>query len=117
MDGVNKCLIKIADLAIMITAVDFGIPATGGLRTQDMQRVLFEDGLSRCDGYNKRSKHQTGNALDFFAYVDGKASWEKEHLAQVAAAFLQAACMLGIKIEWGGLWSGFQDMPHIQMAC
>ena len=65
-------------------------------------------------------------ALDFYAYIHGKASWEHKHLAMVATAFFQAASELGYRIEWGGLWKRKKpklidgipygwDMPHIQL--
>lgn len=116
MSGINMNLRRVADRAIKITKIDFGIPETGGVRTAEQQNALFNEGLSMCDGYDKRSNHQDGNALDFYAYVDGKASWEPEHLAQVACAFLQAANELGIKIKWGGLFKSWSDMPHIEIA-
>lgn len=115
MSGVDKRLFNIANLALTISPIDFGIPKYGGLRTADEQSSLFHDGKSKCDGYDKKSYHQTGMALDFYAYVDGKASWEKEHLSVVACAFLQAANRLGYQLEWGGLWKSFQDMPHVQI--
>ena len=108
---------RVADRAIKITKIDFGIPETGGVRTAEQQNALHKSGASPfCDGYENRSNHQDGNALDFYAYVDGKASWEPEHLAQVACAFLQAANELGIKIKWGGLFKSWSDMPHIEIA-
>lgn len=116
MAGVDPRLIRIAEMAIEITRVDFGIPSDGGIRTAERQNELFKAGKSKLDGYNKKSEHQSGKALDFYAFVDGKASWEKEHLAQVAAAFLQSASMLGIKLNWGGLWKTFLDMPHVQLV-
>ncbi len=114
--GVDKRLIEISDLAIQITVIDFGIPRDGGFRNAHRQRELFDDGKSKADGFEKKSFHQSGKALDFFAYVDGKASWDTEHLAMVAAAFLQAASLLGYGLKWGGLWTGFKDMPHVQLA-
>ena len=105
----------IANLAIQISKVDFGIPSSGGLRTEEEQRELFNQGVSKIDGTTKKSFHQTGKALDFYAYVDGRASWSPGHLAQVACAFLQAASLLGYKLEWGGLWVNFVDMPHVQL--
>ena len=116
MKGVDHSLIDIANCAIEITKIDFGIPQYGGLRSRDDQYRLFVEGKSNADGYNKLSKHQSGKALDFYAYVDDKASWEKEHLSQIAAAFLQAAIELGIKIRWGGLFKSFLDMPHIEIV-
>jgi len=115
MVGVHPYLVLVANRAIQITQVDFGIPQDGGVRTAERQRVLFDDKASKCDGTVKKSYHQSARALDFYAYVDGKASWDKGHLAQVAAACLQAAIELDIDIEWGGLWNNFPDFPHIQL--
>lgn len=114
--GVNPELVCVCKRALAISKVDFGIPHLGGYRTAEQQNALYEAGKSQLDGYHNESYHQTGNAIDVYAYVDGKASWEPEHLAMVAAAMLQAACEFGVKLEWGGLWHGFVDMPHFQIA-
>lgn len=116
MIGVDPTLRLVAQRAIEITKVDFGIPSDGGYRTATRQRALYEEGKSKADGTEKLSKHQSGRALDFYAYVDGKASWEKEHLAQVACAFLQASLELGYTIRWGGLFRNFLDMPHVELV-
>lgn len=115
MKGVDERLIEIAEMAISITRIDFGIPADGGIRTAERQNELFKSGKSKCDGYKNKSEHQSGKALDFYAFVDGKASWNSEHLSMVAAAFLQSASILGYKLNWGGLWRSFVDMPHVQL--
>ncbi len=114
--GVDKRLIEISDLAIKISTVDFGHPADAGKRTAKRQHELFLSGKSKCDGYEKLSRHQSGRALDFYAFVDGKASWDKIHLTTVAAAHLQAASSLGYKLKWGGFWTAFQDMPHVELV-
>lgn len=103
-EGVDDCLIQISDLAIAITLVDFGVPRDAGLRTAETQNRLFRSGSSLADGYEIKSFHQSGYALDFYAYVNGKASFEEPHLAMVAAAFLQAAAQLKEPLRWGGLW-------------
>jgi peptidoglycan L-alanyl-D-glutamate endopeptidase CwlK len=113
MAGVDSRLSEIASLAIRISIIDFGIPQFGGLRTIEDQAGLHKKGLSKCDGVINKSFHQTGKALDVYAYVNGKASWKREHLALVAAAMLQSASTLGYKLEWGGLWPW--DMPHFQI--
>lgn len=115
MSGVHQDLKKVAHRAIEITKIDFGIPSSGGDRTAEEQHELFKKGLSKCDGYDVKSYHQSGNALDFYAYVGGRASWNEYHLAMVATAFLQAASELGIKLEWGGNFKSFKDMPHVQL--
>jgi len=112
---------QIAFRAIEISPIDFGIPSTGGARTAEVQKGLFDLGKSKCDGYIRKSKHQIQNgyewakAIDFYAYVSGRANWNKHNLAVVASAFLQSACELGYIIEWGGLWITFKDYPHIQL--
>ena len=102
--GVDCRLIQISDRALEISVIDFGIPKYGGIRTAEEQYELFLDGKSRADGTNDLSYHQSGKALDFFAFVDGNASWHPGHLAMVAAAFLQASAELGYRLTWGGLW-------------
>lgn len=119
--GVDQRLIDISDFALRISLVDFGHGQDSGKRTAKRQSELFDDEKSACDGYDKISNHQTGEALDFYAFVDGKASWKHEHLAMVAAAFLQAASILGYPVKWGGLWRSKKskiygwDMPHIEL--
>jgi peptidoglycan L-alanyl-D-glutamate endopeptidase CwlK len=126
-DGVDPRLIQIDDLAITLTLVDYGHPEFAGLRSAEDQKELHDRGASICDGTILKSLHQTGRALDFYAFVDGKASWDPAHLTMVAAAFLQAASILGYSLEWGGFWLGDNpitkdgisygwDMPHVELA-
>jgi len=114
--GVDPRLIEISDLAITLSNIDFGIPSTGGLRTTEDQAKLFTEGVSKADGRTHKSYHQTGRALDVYAYVDGAASWDKLHLSHIATAMLQASAQLGYKLEWGGLWNSWQDMPHFELG-
>lgn len=113
---VHEPLRLIAARALELSKVDFGIPSSGGLRTAVEQKHLFDLGKSTLDGFKRKSYHQTGKALDVYAYVDGRASYDTEHLALVACAMLQAASELGYKLEWGGHWISFVDMPHFQLV-
>jgi len=113
--GVDPRLIEISDLAITLSNIDFGIPSTGGLRTTEDQAQLFTAGVSKADGRKNKSYHQTGKAIDVYAYVDGKASWDKLHLALIAAVMLQAAAQLGYRLKWGGNWKSWQDYPHFEL--
>lgn len=122
--GVDSRLIKLSDRALELSIVDFGIPEHGGLRTAEEQYQLFLNGKSRADGTNDLSYHQTGKALDFYAFVNGKASWHPGHLAMVASAFLLATTELGYRVTWGGLWHPIKttkgvphgwDAGHIQL--
>ena len=115
MEGVHPLLIAVAERAIQITKVDFGVPRTGGLRSAELQHVLYKEGSSKCDGYKNKSYHQTGRALDFYAYDKG-ATWDDFKLAMVATAFLQAASELGVKLKWGGNFKSFKDFPHVELV-
>ena len=115
-EGVDQRLIDISDLAIKISPVDFGHPRSAGIRTAKEQHELYKKGVSKADGYISPSHHQSGRALDFYAYVDGKASWDPKYLTAVAVAFMKAAELLGHRIQWGGNFKTFRDLPHIQLA-
>ena len=114
--GIDPRLIEILDRAVQISIYDFGVPSSGGLRTVEEQAKLFTAGASKADGRTHKSHHQTGRAVDVYAYVDGKASWDHLHLTHIATAMLQASAQLGYKLEWGGLWNSWQDMPHFELG-
>ncbi len=115
LQGTDPRISEIVQLALTITRVDFGIPEYGGMRSMTAQNLMFTKGLSKCDGVELLSKHQSGTAFDVFAYVDGKASWDSNDMTRVAAAILQAASILRYPLEWGGHWKLWQDMPHFQL--
>jgi len=114
--NVDDKLVDIIEVALTLTSVDFGIPSTGGYRSEADQAKLFTAGKSKADGRTNKSFHQTGRAADVFAYVDGKASYDEYHLTIVAAAMLEAAGRLGHELRWGGHFKSFLDMPHFQLG-
>lgn len=126
MQGVNPELITIFTEAIKNSPIDFGIPKHGGLRTVAEQNELFQKKLSKCDGFEKKSNHQSGNALDFYAYLNGKASWQEHHLSMVAAVIMSTAKRLkkegkvSVDVNWGGTFGSNNfdgwDMPHIEIC-
>lgn len=115
LDTTDPRLQHIFKEAITDSPIDFGIPPYGGKRTVEEQQELFKDGKSRADGVNKKSYHQTGKAVDVYAYVDGRASWDEKHLTLIAGHVLGTAKRLGYDLEWGGNWRTFVDMPHFQL--
>jgi peptidoglycan L-alanyl-D-glutamate endopeptidase CwlK len=131
---VHPDLQKVAHRALRISmrrhdgGVDFSIPAYGGKRTAEEQNELFKKGVSKADGFEKPSYHQTGLALDVIPYithekVKGNAIYTKNISAQkralcfhiVSVCMLQAASELGVKLSWGGNWRSFDDSPHYQI--
>ena len=116
LKNVNPLLIAIAVDGIRSCPIDFGIPQHGGKRTADEQNLLFKQGVSKCDGFTKKSYHQSGNAFDVYAYVNGKASWNKRHLERIANHLIKVAeDQYNVDLEWGGHWRSFKDMPHFQI--
>lgn len=114
LSGVHSDLQAVAKRALELSPFDFGI--TSGKRTKEEQNALFKKGASQLDGYSKKSRHQTGHALDFVVYDEnGKVTWGFSYYEQVSWAFKQAARELGVAIVWGGDWRSFKDGPHIEL--
>ena len=123
LKDVNIKIINLSLLAIKRTPIDFGIAWMGGKRTAEEQNQLFKDGYSKCDGYEKISKHQSGDAVDLNVFVGGKVVDNKEMLCVVAGVMFACANELNIKIRWGGDWNmngdirdnKFNDMYHFEL--
>lgn len=115
---VHPKLQQVLRLAITRSRIDFGVPSTGGLRTFEQQNKLFRDGVSKCDGFSKKSDHQDNHgigyslAVDVYDYVDGRAMYDNQNLTYIATVMLGCAAELGVKLKWGGHWSTFKDLPH-----
>jgi peptidoglycan L-alanyl-D-glutamate endopeptidase CwlK len=93
---------------------DFGI--SEGKRTKARQEYLFKEGASNCDGTIHRSKHQDGLAVDYYAYIDGKADYSPGDLALIFTCFQEAASDMNIQIKWGGNFNSIADCPHIELV-
>ncbi len=128
MEGVNDILVKLVSCALNSSPIDFGIPPCGGLRSAETQHELFRSGKSKCDGFQTFSRHQSGYALDFYAYLNGKASWDRAHLAILYGVF--SACFSRLKsygeipqnakLVWGGTFGSDNykgwDSGHIEIV-
>lgn len=110
LEGVNPDLVKVVKRAIELTEIDFTVGE--GLRTQERQEQLFKEGKSKT----LNSKHLTGNAVDLWAFKDGKITWEKKYYDDLSVFVKQAAKELEIGIKWGGDFVGFYDGPHYQLV-
>ncbi|PMI40861.1 peptidase M15 [Enterovibrio norvegicus] len=112
--GVKNDLVRVTKRALELTPFDFGV--TSGVRSASEQNELFKQGKSQLDGYSRKSRHQSGHAIDFVVYDEnGKVTWGWSYYLQVSYAFKQAASELGVKIKWGGDWVSFKDGPHIEL--
>jgi peptidoglycan L-alanyl-D-glutamate endopeptidase CwlK len=107
--GVHPDLVRVVQCAIQITRVDFTV--LEGLRSEDRQRKLFQQGASKT----LNSRHITGHAVDLGAYMDGEVRWDWPLYYQIADAMKMEALEQGVPIEWGGDWKTFKDGPHFQL--
>ena len=109
LQGVHPDLVKVVELAIELTTVDFTV--LEGLRTPERQKALVAAGASQT----MNSRHLTGHAVDIGAWVDDQVDWSWPLYHQIAKAMKAAAAELNIPIEWGGDWKRFKDGPHWQL--
>jgi hypothetical protein len=99
---------KLAEAAkyfINYTPIDFCVIANGGYRTAEEQKVLYDRGVSRCDGYLQKSEHQNGLALDIVPWVNGKATWETKHAFYLSGAFMAFCEQMELDITSGADWN------------
>lgn len=126
MKDVDPRIVKVLFRAIRIMSrkkdgIDLTIPWMGGKRKADEQNALFLKGVSKCDGFEKLSNHQSGLAIDVIPYIKGVNFYEMPSIEQdflfykVASVMLEAAAIEGVKMSWGGNWSSWRDCPHYEI--
>lgn len=109
LEGVHPDLVRVCHRALELTTVDFGI--TEGLRSYNRQKELVAAGKSQT----MHSRHLSGKAVDYAAFLSGGVTWHESYYHQIAAAFKAAAAELGIPIVWGGDWVSFKDLDHVEL--
>ena len=115
--GVNNVLVALVGRALSYSPVDFGVAC--GLRTYQEQEKLFAERKTRT----MKSKHLVGEAVDLYAYVDGKANYSPKHYILINEAMQQAAKFMNVSLRWGGDWDGdgdrtdqtFNDLMHWEL--
>mgnify|MGYP003651971829 CR=1 FL=1 len=146
---VNTChrdLQTILNQAIKLTRVDFGV--SHGYRKPEEQFELYKKGrkevsggwkiedkskvVTYLDGFEKKSKHnhEPSRAFDIYAFVNGKANWNKDYLIYLGGIIISASEILyeqgktTHKLRWGGNWDSdseiitdqnFMDLPHFEL--
>jgi len=106
----------------------FDCKITYGFRTVEQQQKLYAQGrtdpgniVTNKDGIKKKSKHQTGLAVDVVPYpIDWK---DRERFIMLAYLVKGIASQMNIKIRWVGDWDSdndlkdqtFIDLPHFEI--
>lgn len=88
-----------------------------GFRSAAYQHELYQEGrngnpgrtVTPCDGYNKKSNHQSSLAADV-AIFDGDERYIEEPPAELLAYY--GHCLRAAGLEWGGDWRRNRDTPH-----
>lgn len=126
----HKDLQLILIVSLRVSDIDFGI--SEGHRSIEIQKKYYDEGKSKLDGINKLGKHnyKPSLAADYYAVINGKASYDKETLSYLAGLFHGVSQMLYEQnkishgIRWGGNWDmdgeilidqTFDDRPHIEL--
>jgi hypothetical protein len=128
-EGIKELLFECATKSLSESKYDMTIPWRGGFRTSEEQNEIFSRGSSNKDGYDKKSYHQSGWAIDIVPYgiefdldriISRKDLVPKEfrHFAALMfknwQIFISEGRTTGI-LGWGGNWENFVDVPHWQV--
>lgn len=137
LDTCHPDLNIVMRVALHCSSVDFGI--SEGHRSVERQQELYAKGrtapgpiVTYVDGVKKKGKHNEfpSLAVDIYAWVDGKVSYDIKHLTYIAGIVQAVSVMLkgmGIissEIVWGGNWDKdgtiitdqkFLDGPHFEI--
>jgi len=119
LEGVDDRLVKVLNKAVEY----FDITIIEGLRSQERQNQLVEEGKSKT----KFGKHVQGKAVDIAPYpVDFNA---RDDFHYLGGFILAIAMSMGVKIRWGGDWNAsslyqgkrttkdnsFDDLVHFEI--
>jgi peptidoglycan LD-endopeptidase CwlK len=122
VDGRLERLVEETGKVLRQEGLNIKMQVTQGLRTAREQLACYQDGKSKCDGYKRKSNHQSGRAIDYSLYngkgryLTGDDAASATQYRKVADAFKIAAHRLGYDIQWGGDWKKFKDNDHIEVA-
>ena len=90
---------------------------TQTLRDAEYQNSLYQQGrtkpgsiVTNCDGYKKKSNHQSGYAWDICLNVNGKEYSDSSFFEKCGAIARK------LDITWGGDWTSFRDTPHFEIT-
>lgn len=107
--GVAPILVETVQVAITVTAVDFGV--LDGVRTTEEQADLMAQGRSwTMDSRHLPQADGLGWAVDLVPWIRGAFRWEWSPIFEVAAAMRRAAIQTGARIRWGGPWCSLEEI-------
>lgn len=113
--GVHPDLVRVAERAIQISKVDFGI--SEGARSYERQVELLKQRKTTTLHSKHLVQDSTGfsHAIDVYAYVNGKATYNWRYYGPIIQAFIEAGTALDVQLRFGHLWQSFTDSVHIEL--
>lgn len=87
---------------------------TSYLRSAAEQKALFDQKLTTCDGYERRSSHQDGRALDAVLERDGVTLPRNHQAYDIMGGLWMSLDKANV---WGGSWTmpnGERDIWHLE---
>ena len=115
MEGLDKDL-----QAVLVETIKYvDISLIEGYRSVEQQRELLESGATKT----LKSKHLTGEAIDFAPYNKGIDYKKTQNFIYCAGIIMGIAFQLGIPLRYGGDWNRnndlsdttFLDLCHIEL--
>lgn len=115
-DGVHPELrLKLETIQALMREEGYDLRLMEGFRSDARQAQLLASGSGVTQVGAGRSCHNHGFAADMVIFVRNRPSWDltHSHVRDGYARFGELATSAGLR--WGGAWTHFQDMPHVEM--
>jgi len=118
----HKILIDFFEDLIKIIPIDLTI--LYGYRGKTLQNGFYEAGTSKKKFPHSKHNSKPSFAIDIAPYINGSVSWEKPYFLFIGGFILAEANRKGVKLRWGGSWSGnpteighqkFDDLGHFEL--
>ncbi|MCP4482089.1 MAG: M15 family metallopeptidase [bacterium] len=102
-------------LSKAIEIMDFTIIC--GHRGKELQNEAFKNGKSKLKYPKSKHNGKPSLAVDIAPYpIDWNDKYRFEMLAMLILKIAQETPMGKYKIQWGGHWYKFKDLPHFELV-
>ena len=107
--------------ALRRSKIDFGIAC--GHRGEQGQNDAYNAGNSKLQFPHSKHNIFPSNAVDIYAWVNGKADWSAKYYYYIAGIIDAVAEEQDVDIRWGGNWdsdgdfsdNSFNDLGHFEI--
>jgi len=111
MERLNTCDPRLQHIFLVVIE-KFDCAVICGHRNKEDQDKAYNSGNSKLKWPNGNHNKLPSRAIDVAPYINGTISWDSKQCYFFAGYVLRVADELGIKIRWGGNWSGDKDLSN-----